>query len=1203
MIDIFNKLIKDKKLKIDINEYIINYSINFKNLKKDYNHYYDLYSEIDKKIITIPLNDEIISYEKKVPELYDFKNKTDQINSFFMKYCLLESIKNVIDEKYKKDKNIKSEIKKYKNKFNHYPDINDYEDYEDYLKEISLRKEFCIHHIPKNKNTKNKSSFELEPHQLFLKNLLSNNTPYKSLLIFHGVGVGKTCSGVSIAENFKTNNNKTIILAPEKIQLGWRKNINDPFKGKNQCTGDEYNYEEDKYEINKEKSANQKINENYEMFGYLSFSNSVKNYLNENLKGIPKKEIILKKQREIELIKEKYSNLVLIIDEVHNIRNNSKKSDTSLYIEKVIRYSNNLRLILLTANPMFNQPEEIIWILNMLLINDKKREIKNDVIFDENNILTKETEEFIRENSKGYISYLRGENPITFPYRLYPSENILDNSSKRDLFDEDIIEDDKISFLKLYESKLKGKQLEIYKKGSLNLKSKKIDEESELIHISNIVYPNESEKTNDIYGETGFNNCFKKVKNQYEYKKDIPDFLELNNLNNYSSKIKSIIDSINKSDGIVFIYSNWLYSGILPIVLALERNGYQKYDNKSILNEQKSDPISYDGKRGKTQIPAKFMVIAGDSLKLTSNFKDELKIATHEDNKHGELIKVIIGSSVAAEGLDFKNIRNIHLLEPWHNINKLEQVIGRGIRNYSHFMLEPKYRNITIYLHSVSYKDKESIESYLYRRCEKKAKQIGQIEVILKETAIDKYLFQNANLLDEKNLEDIVIKPSLRNSEEYTLKPIDLPYSRTCSFLEDCNYIKNDSFKINSKTKHELSTFSIDYSQSLIDIYKNKISDIIIIYYYISLEDLIEILNKDIINLIDELLYHAIDQMINDKYEIKTNNNMIGYFKTTDNYYYFQPFDNNDIYMPLYYKLNNGIIDKNEYQIVGKDINTLSLPEFIEYDKKEIEKLFDEIIESKFSSKEEEILELKNKQNNQFFEDKILLSYKIDRLRFKQRSILLYSLLMHVQEDDKFEKKYNKLLSDLLDIFQSLFIYINSVKFEWYNKYDKSNKSKLFGGFLYYHERKKYIFYRYDSKKLILCNKIQESNIITSLSLIPKRNIFSKNSYGYIEYNKNYKLIQNGLVLKIKRNKDLRGNIFISSSTTEWTSSSGIKFIKSNYSDDWKNINQKYIDILEEKDHNDKNKINKLKLAVLIELLMRKNNNLIGGDIYWLFKY
>ena len=61
---------------------------------------------------------------------------------------------------------------------------------------------------------------------------------------------------------------------------------------------------------------------------------------------------------------------------------------------------------------------------------------------------------------------------------------------------------------------------------------------------------------------------------------------------------------------------------------------------------------------------------------------------------------------MAAEGLDFKNIRNIHLYRTLvHNINKLEQVIGRGIRNCSHSMLEDQYKNVTIYLHSCELND------------------------------------------------------------------------------------------------------------------------------------------------------------------------------------------------------------------------------------------------------------------------------------------------------------------------------------------------------------------------------------------------------------------------------------------------------------------------------------------------------------------
>ena len=42
----------------------------------------------------------------------------------------------------------------------------------------------------------------------------------------------------------------------------------------------------------------------------------------------------------------------------------------------MIRYSDNLRLVLLTATPMYNRSTEIIWILNMTLLNDKRPLLK-----------------------------------------------------------------------------------------------------------------------------------------------------------------------------------------------------------------------------------------------------------------------------------------------------------------------------------------------------------------------------------------------------------------------------------------------------------------------------------------------------------------------------------------------------------------------------------------------------------------------------------------------------------------------------------------------------------------------------------------------------------------------------------------------------------------------------------------------------------
>ena len=191
----------------------------------------------------------------------------------------------------------------------------------------------------------------------------------------------------------------------------------------------------------------------------------------------------------------------------------------------------------------------------------------------------------------------------------------------------------------------------------------------------------------------------------------------------------------------------------------------------------------------------------------------------------------------------------------------------------------------------------------------------------------------------------------------------------------------------------------------------------------------------------------------------------------------------------------------------------------------------------------------------------------------------------------------------LVKIFQSVFIYNNdeTANYEWYLKYDKKNLRNLYGGFLYFHERKEIKFFRYGSRKLGLCNEIQKENIITNLSLIHKKHIYKKNSYGSIEYNKNYRMTQNGLVLKIKRNKDKKGNIFISSSSSEWTSNAAIKFLKNSYNDEWKKINNEKKQELEIKDYFGKTKTNKLKLAVLIELIMRKTDTFIQGDLMWLF--
>ena len=66
--------------------------------------------------------------------------------------------------------------------------------------------------------------FELAPHQKFIKNFLSMYTPYNGLLLYHGLGTGKTCSAIGVAEEtrkylkFMGYNERIIIVASPNVQ-------------------------------------------------------------------------------------------------------------------------------------------------------------------------------------------------------------------------------------------------------------------------------------------------------------------------------------------------------------------------------------------------------------------------------------------------------------------------------------------------------------------------------------------------------------------------------------------------------------------------------------------------------------------------------------------------------------------------------------------------------------------------------------------------------------------------------------------------------------------------------------------------------------------------------------------------------------------------------------------------------------------------
>ena len=1126
----------------------------------------------------------------------------------------------------------------YKKDFTYYPDINEY----DVQKNIAKHRELWINRYNKDNTEDNKCDyklFKLLNHQIYLKNILSPYSCYNSLLLFHGVGVGKTCSAITIAETYNdlyvnnSKNSRVIVLASDNIQVGWRKNIADPKKDDNQCVGNKYIPLDYNSNINihkKEKQTKKNIKSKYEFFTYRRFASSVKKYIDKN-EGID----------EIELIKQKYSNRVLIIDEVHNIRSMGDEiQDTMNYLEKVIRYSVNLKLILLTANPMYNKSSEIIWIINMLRLNDNIEPLNTDDYF-KNDKFIEDQKDTLREKCLGYISYLRGENPSTFPIRLYPKgKNIISykNSPNKSLFGNDLHTTQKLKFMKLYGSKMVELQGYIYneklklifdelKDRAINLDEyDAIEIDNKLRQITNIVYPIVNDSVDDInefIGEQGIKNNFNYSDNRFSYRKKSLDtygeFLAINKIGDYSSKIYEILNLIDNSDGIVFIYSNWIHSGIIPICLALEQHGYKNMNGKKYLDCSQNDPMSYDGKR-KSEcddfIQGKYAVLSA-SEQISNNIEDVLKIVNDDENIHGKQIKIIIGSSVASEGLDFKCIRSIHILEPWLNLNKLEQVIGRGVRHCSHKLLSSEHRNTMIYFHvavnddykfkgkklevDIKLSNNESIDVYLYRYAERKSIDIGKVENILKQSAIDIYLTKDINILN-KSTKKMSLKPALR-SEKNRIKNIkDEKYSRVCSFQEKCNYLtlkqNSDALELsNDKTCND--TFRYTLLDNLIDNIKRYISFLYKETLCYSCDEIIDELNLYIsINEYIDIIYIALYEMCNDKYIIVSHNN-IGYLVNIDNMIIFQPTFNNDKLLSAYYRINSGNNIETDY-ILENTKNNDNKETKLEITNDDVQNIISRIEKrvyhqddkSKYFNKTE-------KQILDMFEISydIQIGYIYDHLNYLEKKRLLYGLINKLKKHER--------LSDIENILlrycQKFFLYFKSDTLEYYYDNNKINIDDLSGFFLFNPNTEEEIYYKIEDKYIEIYSEIDKLNINDMIININKKKLINTNgNWGFVLYSKRYKE-KNSMVLKVvKENTKVKkkykfppgpGNV-VNSLNAEWIKEATLEYIKKlikEFDKLPKEFTKRIQDIYTKEDY-----------TFLIEIYLRKIEKLYSYDLIWI---
>lgn len=511
-----------------------------------------------------------------------------------------------------------------------------------------------------------------------------------------------TCSAISIAESHKdiisSYNQKIIILLEDSVKQNFINELYNESKDENQCTGTTYQ--------NMSVNARKKY-----IKGQYKFK-TLDKFTNEICK-------LSKTKKGREIIRDTYSNTIIINDEVHNVReydaiHNKKDHDCKRYdaLLNVVTLANNSKLLLMSATPMFDNPREIVSLMNLFLLNEqndlnlsdiKKYSINVKDVFNSDDNLTSNGQKILEKKLKGVVSYVRGDNPTTFPSMQFNKQ------SKTYPF---------LKKLKLIETPMSLYHQEQYLKN--------INENVNIIRQESNIHMGDNDPNTALLEQN--------LKNKK---------------NSVSIKFYTLLKNL-KLPGLSFIYSEFISNSLKLIEKMLTLNGYEQYTGKNKSNK-------------KTYVLLEGRIDTKQRVKI-------LNIFNSPENKDGKIIKVILGSRVLKEGITLKNIRNVHIIEPWHNMSRLKQVWGRAIRSCSHVVLPPSKRSVDIFLYTSTFQNTPISQSfykkpyneikklipydiYAYKRSENKEIKIEKVVNVLRSIAIDCELHKNYNRNDNDGIQ------------------------------------------------------------------------------------------------------------------------------------------------------------------------------------------------------------------------------------------------------------------------------------------------------------------------------------------------------------------------------------------------------------------------------------------------------------------
>ena len=262
------------------------------------------------------------------------------------------------------------------------------------------------------------------------------------------------------------------------------------------------------------------------------------------------------------------------------------------------------------------------------------------------------------------------------------------------------------------------------------------------------------------------------------------DFLTPEALQVYSPKFLHILENIQDPEhqGLNLVYSQFRTAeGIGLFSLVLEKNGFARFRIKKNhinvweidipeVDEGKPTYALYTGTETSEEKEMVRHIYNGEWDQIPDSIGAVLKAKYHNNNM-GEVIKVFMITSSGSEGINLRNTRYVHIMEPyWHPV-RLEQVIGRARRICSHKDLPKALQTVEVFVYLMIFseeqlKSDEAIElkrkdlskaiprvpitsdQYLFEISEIKANLTAQLTDAIKESAFDCYVYQNGKCVN-----------------------------------------------------------------------------------------------------------------------------------------------------------------------------------------------------------------------------------------------------------------------------------------------------------------------------------------------------------------------------------------------------------------------------------------------------------------------